>query len=79
VALLTLAARVQDLVLDNADGPSSLVASLSMAVELIEGQIDTVAANGMCWGTQSTLIAALLHFPELKSGLELLRFGATRT
>jgi hypothetical protein len=34
-ALRTLVARVWDLMLDNADGPSSLAASLSMAVELL--------------------------------------------
>jgi hypothetical protein len=50
-ALWTSTARVQDMVLGNADGPSSLVASLSMVVELLEGRIDTVATNGVCWGT----------------------------
>jgi hypothetical protein len=34
---MTLGAQVRDLVLDNASRPSSLVASLSMAVELLEG------------------------------------------
>jgi hypothetical protein len=47
-ALQTLAAWVQDLVLDNADGKSSLAASLSTVVELLEGQVDIAAANGIC-------------------------------
>jgi hypothetical protein len=36
-ALWTLAAQVLDLVLDWADGSSSLAASLSMAMELLDG------------------------------------------
>jgi hypothetical protein len=59
-ALRTLAAHVQDLVLDSTDVPSSLAASLSMVVELFEGRID---------------VEALLHFPELKSELVLLKSG----
>jgi hypothetical protein len=70
-ALRTLAALARDLVLDDVNGPSSLAASLSMMVELLEGQIDTVAANRFHWRSRSTLVAALSHFPELKSGLEL--------
>jgi hypothetical protein len=62
-------------VLGNADGLSSLAASLSMVAELLEGRIDTVSTNGVHWGTQSTLVAALLHFSELKSKLELHGFG----
>jgi hypothetical protein len=46
-ALRTSAARVQDLVLDNTDGSSSIVVSLSMVVELLEGRINTAAANGV--------------------------------
>jgi hypothetical protein len=42
---------VQDSVLDNIDGPCSLVVSLSMVVELLEGWINIVAANGVHWGT----------------------------
>jgi hypothetical protein len=71
-ALQTLAAWVWDLVLDNIDGPSSLLAYLSMVVKLLEGQIDVVAANGVCWGTRSALVTTLSHFLELKSELELL-------
>jgi hypothetical protein len=62
-------------VLDNADRPSSLVASLSMAVELLEGQIDSTTANGVHWGTRSTLVATLSLFLELKFELELLGSG----
>jgi hypothetical protein len=36
-ALRSSAAQVQDLVLSNIDGPSSLATSLSMVVELLEG------------------------------------------
>jgi hypothetical protein len=75
-ALWTLAARIRDLVLGNVDGPSSLAVSLSLVEELLEGGIDTVATNGVCWGggTQSVSAAALLHFLELKTKLELLEF-----
>jgi hypothetical protein len=70
-ALQTSAALIWDLVLGNDDGPSSLVASLSMVAELLKGWIDTADTNGVHWGTQSALFAALLHFPELKTELEL--------
>jgi hypothetical protein len=42
-----LVARVWDLVLDWADGPSSLIASLSTVVEMLEGWVDAAAANGV--------------------------------
>jgi hypothetical protein len=74
-ALWTLAAHVRDLVLGNADGSSSLVASLSTAAELLDGRIDTATANGVYWGTRSPLVATLSHFPELKFELELLGSG----
>jgi hypothetical protein len=70
--------RVRDLVLYDSDRPSTLAASLSILVELLEGQIETATAtatataNGVCWGTQSALVATLSHFPELKTELELL-------
>jgi hypothetical protein len=67
------AAQVWDFVLDRADGPSSLAASLSPAAELLEGHIDTTTTNRVRWGTRFTLVAALLHFPELEAELELLR------
>jgi hypothetical protein len=62
-------------VLDNIDGPSSLVASLSMVAELLKGRIDAVAANKVRWGTRSALVATLSPFLELKSELELLGSG----
>jgi hypothetical protein len=34
-----------------------------------------MAANRVRWGTRSALVAALSHFPELKSKLEFLGFG----
>jgi hypothetical protein len=60
------------LLLDSIDGLSSPVTSLSMVVELLEGQIDVVTTNVLHWGTQSMLVAALSHFLEHKSELELL-------
>jgi hypothetical protein len=71
-ALWTLVARVRDMVLGNADGSSSLAACLSMVAELLEGRIDITVANGVHQGTRSVLVAALSHFPELKSELDLL-------
>jgi hypothetical protein len=35
------------LVLDGADGSSSLVTSLSTTMELLEGNVDAAAANGV--------------------------------
>jgi hypothetical protein len=46
----TLATCIRALVLGNGDEPSSLAAYLSMVVELLEGRIDTMVANGVCWG-----------------------------
>jgi hypothetical protein len=62
-------------VLDNADGASSLVASMSTVVVLLEGQIDAMASNRVHWGSYSALVAAVSHFPELKSKLEVLGSG----
>jgi hypothetical protein len=45
-----------------------------MVTELLEGRIDTATANGVRWVTQSMLVAALSHFLELKTELELLEF-----
>jgi hypothetical protein len=50
-------------VLDSADGLSSLVASMSTAMELLEGRIDAAAANGVRWGSHSMLVATMAHFP----------------
>jgi hypothetical protein len=60
-------------VLGRPDWTSSLVASLSSMVEKIEDSMDTAAANGVCWGTRSMLVATLSHFPELGTEMELLR------
>jgi hypothetical protein len=59
-------------VLEWADGSSSLAASLSLTVELLEGRIYAVITNGVHWGSRSALAAALLVFPELGTELELL-------
>jgi hypothetical protein len=72
-ALQSSAARDWDLLLEQVDEPSSLVASLSSVVELLEGYIDATPANGVRWGTWSVLAATLSHFSEL--GLELLGSG----
>jgi hypothetical protein len=74
-ALRASAMRVQGLVLGGADGPSSLAASVSMAAELFEGQIDAAIANGVRWGSCSMLVAAMSHFLKLKTELEVLRSG----
>jgi hypothetical protein len=62
-------------VLDRADGSSSLAASLSMVAELLKGRVDAVLTNGVRWGAQLALVAALLHLPELEAELELLGSG----
>jgi hypothetical protein len=49
-ALRASAAQVQNSVLGNVDGPSSLAVSLSMAVELFEGRIDSATTNRVRWG-----------------------------
>jgi hypothetical protein len=74
-ALWTLATRVQDLVLDNIDGPSSLAASLSMVVELLKGRINAADANRVHWGTRSVFVATLSYFfgPEERAGVSWIR------
>jgi hypothetical protein len=62
-------------VLDNVNRSSSLVASLYKGAELLMGRADIMANNGVHWGTQSALVASLLHFSELETELELLGFG----
>jgi hypothetical protein len=74
-ALRTFAAFVRDLVLVRADRSSSLAASLYIVVEEVENRINTVATNGVRWGTRSALVAILSHFPELEPELELLESG----
>jgi hypothetical protein len=76
-AVRTSAARVWDLVLGSANGPSSLAAPMSMLVELLQGWIDAAQASGVRWGSCSVLIATMLHFPELKTEREVLRFGCS--
>jgi hypothetical protein len=74
-ALRHSAARIQDLVLKRVNGTSSLVASLSSTTEPLEECIDVMDVNGVHWGTRSTMAAALSHFPELGTDLELLGSG----
>jgi hypothetical protein len=71
-ALWTSVMWDHDLVLDRADGPSSLVASLSTATELLKGRVNVTTANGVRWGTRFALVVVLSHFPELETNLELL-------
>jgi uncharacterized protein with NRDE domain len=71
-ALRTSAAFVQDLILGDASGSSSLAMSLVMAAEEVEKRVNVAATNGVWWGTRSTLVAALSHFPKLEPELELL-------
>jgi hypothetical protein len=70
--LWSLAVRVQDLVLDDVGGSSLMAASMSAVMEHLEGWIDVVAANGVRWGSCSTLVATVSHFPELDTDLEVL-------
>jgi hypothetical protein len=66
--------RVKDLVLDGSDKTSSMIASLSSAVHMVEDCIDVAAINGVHWVARLALIATLSHFPELGPELELLGF-----
>jgi hypothetical protein len=52
-ALWTSAAFVWDLILGDANGSSSLAASLAMVAEEVEKWVNAAAANGVQWGTQS--------------------------
>jgi hypothetical protein len=54
---------------------SSLVVSLSSAVELLEGRIDATTANEDLWGTWLVLATALSHLLELGTELVLLGSG----
>jgi hypothetical protein len=71
-ALRTSAAFVRDLILGDASGSSSLAMSLVMVAEEVEKRVNVATTNGVWWGTQSTLVAALSHFPKLEPELELL-------
>jgi hypothetical protein len=72
-AMRALAVQVRDSVLGDADGPSSLAASLSAAVELFEGRVNDVTVNRVHWAARSMLVANVLHFLELETDLEVLR------
>jgi hypothetical protein len=74
-ALRTSIVQVRDLGLFSANGSSSLAASMSMVVELLEGRIDVAATNGVRWESRSTLVAAVSHIPGLKTELEVLGSG----
>jgi hypothetical protein len=65
-ALRTSATQVRDLVLGSTNRLSSLAMSMSVPVELLEGRIDAIAANGARWASHSALVAVVLHFPELE-------------
>jgi hypothetical protein len=71
-ALRSSTVRVQDLVLGDVDGSSSLVTSMPAVVERLEGQIDTVATNGVRWGSRFSLVAFVSQFSELDADLEVL-------
>jgi hypothetical protein len=66
VALRASAALVQDSMLGDTGEPSSLAASLAMVAEEVENWINTMAANGVRWGTRSALVAILSHFLKLE-------------
>jgi hypothetical protein len=59
-------------VLGEANGLTTQVMSMSTVVELLDGRIDTATTNGVSWGSCSTLVAAVLHFPKLDTDLEVL-------
>jgi hypothetical protein len=71
-ALRTAATRVLELVPDNVNGSSSLAASMSAVVELLEDRIDATATNNVYWVSHFVLVTAMSHFLELKSELVLL-------
>jgi hypothetical protein len=63
-ALRTLVVRVRDLVLDGADGPSFLAASMSMVAELLNGQINAVAASEVRLGVPFYVGCHRVTFPK---------------
>jgi hypothetical protein len=74
-ALWSSVVQVQDLVLGDVDGSSSLATSMSVVVERLEGRIDTVAINRVRWGYRFALIAIVSHFSELDADLQVLGYG----
>ena len=69
------AARIRDVVLGASQGPSSLPAALESVADAVENRLDAAATNGVRWGTRSSLVVTLSHFPELEAELELLGSG----
>jgi hypothetical protein len=63
-------------VLGDVDGSSLLATSMSAVAQRLEGWIDAAATNGVCWGSHSVLVAAVMHFSELDTDLEVLRSGS---
>jgi hypothetical protein len=62
---------LQYLILGDTSGSSSLAASLAMVAKEVDKWVNVMAANGVWWGTQSALLTALSHFPDLEP-MELL-------
>jgi hypothetical protein len=71
-ALWSSTAWVQDLVLGNVGGSSSVSMSMYTVAEWLEGRIDATAANGVCWGSHFVLVAAVSCFLELDADLKVL-------
>jgi hypothetical protein len=73
-ALRSSVVEVQELVLGDVNGTSSLVMSMFKVAEQLEGRIDATTANGIHWGSCSALVATVLHFLKLDADLEVLKF-----
>jgi hypothetical protein len=73
-ALRSLVVRAQDLVLGDIN-VSSLLASMSVVALRLESLIDPTAANGVCWGSRSALVAIESHFSEVIADREVLGSG----
>jgi hypothetical protein len=67
------------MVLDNINESSSLAASLSAVVELLEGQIDSVVANGVRWGPGLHWLPPCRISQSWKSSWSFSGHGAMRT
>jgi hypothetical protein len=76
-ALRCPTAWVWDLVLGGANGLSSLATFMYVVAELLGNWINAVVVNEVRWGSHSTLVAVMLHFPELDTDLVVLGFGRT--
>jgi hypothetical protein len=50
---------------------------MSAVVEHLKNRIDAVAANEVRWGSRSTLVTVVSHFPELDIDLEVLGSGCS--